>query len=620
MLEREKDSSHTIAAYGQGSALLALAHRDAVDGKAGAAFQHATRGIACIENTFLAKDDASIQQVACALKLLGDLYSFGALLPPDVFVVDHQADNEASFHERSKRLLEAQASFVAKGEKAYREAAEAQIAFDEDDENALRAAILCDLGGNILLQGHIHSSAFGEAQGGTPELSLKDVIERDPKVRAIYDRSVGVFKDLIATSPLHGPAWCGLGCSLSATDPLLSQHALCTALTLDKTMPDSWSNLAFLFAGQGASTPSAEMLDGLTQVADSPLMWICRALLLENEVQSGSGPSKAQFSQAADAYRAALQVVKHPVALLGLSLTCRATRATPDDDNKGTPYDQISYDLSRRDSYGYMGEYLGLSSSCNMGAYVLGGVMTLEDSVVNLKRGTWDEAWRYEVADQARGRMRDGVEGLAQISSRASSGEAETRGIHTEKMKDLIGNGLVVPVVGSRTTEKQSTPSFEQDLTPSRHVIHDPESGEAWLDLSKSLAKELLSISDNKKKKVVKEMVDSATRAGDRAAQILSDQLSTPLTMRESPHIAASESEDEAVVSTGVAPVPVKAREVSEALTLPYWLETVAVEALQEEEEDERLPKRAIDLQRAMFMDPGNTLARQALQRMIPST
>jgi len=621
VLEREKDSSHTIAAYGQGSALLALARRDAIDGKAGAGFQHATRAIGCIEKTFLADETASSQPGACALKLLGDLYSFGALLPPDVFV--DQSENEASSYEHCECLLRAQASFVAKGETAYRDAAEVKIAFDDNETNALRAAVLCDLGGNILLQGQILSSAVGEAQGGTPELTLKDVVANDAEVKDIYDRSVNVFKDTIAASPLHGPAWCGLGCSLSATDPLLAQHAFCTALTLDKMMPDSWSNLAFLFAGKDASAPSAEMLDGLTQVADSPLMWICRALLLENEGQSRSGPRETQISRAADAYRAALQVVKHPTALLGLSLTTRAAMSSrqPSHEEKNTSYIRISSDLSRRDSYGFMGEYLGLSSSCNIGSCVLGGVMTLENGVHNLETSSQEQMWRYKDVEQSRDKIMDAVEGLRRISSRASSVGPEMQGIDTDPVNILIEHAATIgtvtgSVVDSPTdVKKQSSSPFKHDLTPARRVMNDPESGMAWLDLAKSLAKELLAVSDSKKKKHVNEVMESATRAGDRAAQIFSDQVSTPLILRASPLVTADDSEEEAVVSTGVVPIPVDAHDVSGALALPYWLETVEAEMLQKAGEGGRSPRRAIDLQRALFMDPGNAFARQALQQ-----
>ena len=474
VLQREKDSSHTIAAYGQGSALLSLGHRDALDGKAAAAIQHVSRAISCIENTFIL-EGATSPPAGCALKLLGDLYSFGALLPPDVFT--ERLDDESTVDEQSKTLLKAQASFVANGEKAYRDAAESLIAFDDDETNALRAAMLCDLGGNILLQGQILSSAYGVAQGCTPDLTLRDVIEMDSEVKRIYDRSIDVFKDTISVSPLHGPAWCGLGCSLSPTDPLLAQHALCTALTLDKMMPDSWSNLAFLFAEKEATAQSAEMLDGLTQVADSPLMWICRALLLERDVQSDSGPSEPRISRAADAYRAALQVVKHPSALLGLSLTCRATVSTirVGKEEKTSVYSNISSDLARRDSYGYMSEYVGLSSGTNLGSCVLEGVMTLEDTVGAAKGSSFDQVLKSETIDDACVNISNGIEGLERLSSPSSVVDG-VPGINLDPIKDILGcvSSLASNSEYATDISTESGP-FDHELSPSRRIIHDPE-------------------------------------------------------------------------------------------------------------------------------------------------
>jgi hypothetical protein len=151
-----------------------------------------------------------------------------------------------------------------------------------------------------------------------------------------------------------------------------------------------------LYAEKEANAQSAEMLDGLTQVADSPLMSICRALLLERDVQLDCSPCKPLISRAADAYRAALQVVKHPSALLGLSITCRATVSTipVGNEEKTSMYDSISSDLARRDSYGYMSEYVGLSSRTNLGSCVLGSVMTLEDAVVALKAKPLDQVFK----------------------------------------------------------------------------------------------------------------------------------------------------------------------------------------------------------------------------------
>jgi hypothetical protein len=61
-------------------------------------------------------------------------------------------------------------------------------------------------------------------------------------------------------------------------------------------------------------------------------------------------------------------------------------------------------------------------------------------------------------------------------------------------------------------------------------------------------------------------------------------------------------------MSVGVVPAIVDARDVSEALALPYWMETVEMDML-DFESDERSPQRAMDLQQALLC---NGFAREA--------
>ncbi len=75
-LENADKQMNSMAAYGQGLARLSMARRDLLDGKAGAAFVHVEKAIQGCNNLEL--------KAGCIQKLLGDLYSFGASLPPDV--------------------------------------------------------------------------------------------------------------------------------------------------------------------------------------------------------------------------------------------------------------------------------------------------------------------------------------------------------------------------------------------------------------------------------------------------------------------------------------------------------------------------------------------------------
>lgn len=251
--------------------------------------------------------------------------------------------------------------------------------------------------------------------------------------------------------------------------------------------------------------------------------------------------------------------------------------------------------------------------------------MALQDAASASETNSSDQPWQYEAIDEARNKISDGMEGLGRLSSRASSVRDGSPGINVDSVKDIIDNASRLASKPEYALDDLNDDGpVDCELTPAQRIIHDPESGIAWLALAKSLAMELLSFSDSKKKKVVKEVMDSATRAGDCAARILSDQVSAAPTVRGAPHVTAtrSDSEEEAVVSMGVVHDIVDARDVSEALALPYWLETVQMELLTIDEtaNEQESTKRAVMLQKALVMDPSNGFARQALQRSTPSS
>ena len=249
VLNRQEASTHTIAAYGQGAALLAIAQRDSQDGKAGAAFGHIQRAIqGCLTLT---------EQYACVRKLLGDLYSFGATLPPDIFIGETGKESDVS----GMDMLRAQLQFIAKGEEAYRSAVNMQVQSGKDDLDVARACIVCDIGANILLQGERLSSILGTGEG-SDSASVSYISE----VADCYRRAAEEFRTAIKLVPLYAPAWCGLGCAVATSDPLLSQHALCRCLELDKMFADSYANLGFLYVSHDAMSASETVMDSLTQV------------------------------------------------------------------------------------------------------------------------------------------------------------------------------------------------------------------------------------------------------------------------------------------------------------------------------------------------------------------
>jgi tetratricopeptide (TPR) repeat protein len=188
-----------IAAYGQGIALLSIAQRDLQDGKVGSAFASIQKAIkGCIEFT---------SDFSCIYKLLGDLYSFGASVPPSVFKTPHEQTEGGVLD-----CIEKQLKFVSRGEGAYRSALKFHEATKGDDSyNITRASCLCDAACNILLQAKI--------------ISTRCKIDRiHSDADEMYEQAAKEFENAIDCNPLHAAAWCGLGCAVK--DPLLAQRKL----------------------------------------------------------------------------------------------------------------------------------------------------------------------------------------------------------------------------------------------------------------------------------------------------------------------------------------------------------------------------------------------------------
>lgn len=101
---------------------------------------------------------------------------------------------------------------------------------------------------------------------------------------------------------------------------LSAQHCFCQALHIDMKDKNSFGNIGMLCINFLSLDAAGEAFDCLTQIADTPIMWIGRGLAHEVLARKESSFSEQDihFMNAADAYRAALQVNQNPAALLGL--------------------------------------------------------------------------------------------------------------------------------------------------------------------------------------------------------------------------------------------------------------------------------------------------------------
>lgn len=485
----------TLSAYGQISALLLMARRDAQDGKQGSAFALMTRGIQVCS-------DIGGLRLVCILKASGDLHSFAASLPPDLFHDSGETDTVDCLS-----LIQTQLAFVAKAEPMYQEALEMA------KDNEVRVGLATDIGSNRLLRAHIEATT---AQNG-----LQNAIPA--RVKDQYLSAADAFKAAIEIDAEFAPAWCGLGCSSIHSDVLLAQHAFVRSMELDKLAPATYANLGFLYTKEHRLDPSSHVSNLLSEVADTPMMWINRAAILEID------GAKESVQQACDAYTAALQVARLPTALAGFAMTCR--------QNPTIPY-------PIRQSVLYGTEYLGGTGKTDALVASLHSTQQLELS----------------------GKLPNPKEDiLVKIVEAAPCFDHNGTQLDVEAFQRVADN--IQDAVSPSPTKSQSAYPLQ------RQVVNEPSNGSLWLQLSKQLA--------------TQSTINPSLVAAKRASTLLSAQLLIPKT------------------TSGC----IDAGELAESFALAYCLETI-----QDSKTDENPTATCVDLQRALFLDPGNRIARQVLQ------
>jgi hypothetical protein len=116
-------------------------------------------------------------------------------------------------------------------------------------------------------------------------------------------------------------------------------------------------------------------MEALTQIADTPMMWMNCAYVLEQEaaIHIGHGHKDLEgiMIQVSDAYRASLQVAKNTAAQLGLSLISHIRKA------EGLGSDGVIQTSWRNNAFLLMKEYAGASSVTARAASVFEGPLTL---------------------------------------------------------------------------------------------------------------------------------------------------------------------------------------------------------------------------------------------------
>lgn len=289
----------------------------------------------------------------------------------------------------------------------------------------------------------------------------------------------------------------------------------------------------------------------LTQVADSPLMWINRAFILEQKSRDCSGATaiaddlKMVF-EASDAYRAALQVTKQPDALIGLAVTGMLSR----NGRSGV------HGKHKKNSLALLNESLVMSSYLRTEAELLAGLVGMEQASV-VKDAEWSSVE---------------IETGRKIAKVALSNASVIKWMNAESMD----NCLQKPKVTKLESERDNPDVFGTQAK----IIWNPDDPIQWIVLAKQAARKVDSTSP---RNVVEEALRMAQKASDMLTMSLSllfDKLSNPL----------------------------EANMMSEALSLVCSLQSIR------DDQMESKSSLGFDLQHAMMMCPDSKLARVLLQ------
>lgn len=465
------------ASYGVACCSLLLANKNIEDGKFGSALEMLSKGIKAISSFVNEECNCTI------LKLLGDLYSHGYKLPLTVF-------GGIDLHD-----IKSKQQFLEKGYVAYESCLETlKQNVTKTGNDLLTSSILSDMASNLMLQAQFQMNRKNEV---------------DEKVLLLLTRAREHYSKAIQLNELDASLWCGLGCSLFHLDQILSQHAFCRAAQLDTQYADAWANLGFSYAERSKFIECEAAINVLTQVADTPLMWILRGIVLE-KTATDTSDAVEKFQNASDAYRACLQTSQNQSALLGLASTCR--RCGIDAQSTDNIFKNAVKHITSRESYSSLSLFLSASDKEDALPHFLYKIMEIESGKDDIECSVFNDLVEY-------------VENFNQSCS-------------TNYLAD----------------EKEQTLNLAQS-----YVHMNPDDGEGWLRLAKRMVMEftqLKSPSEHQRNL----MIDTVRRAN----LILKGAVVEPVT------VASSSIGN---VQKSVVVRAVKATELSDAEVLSSWVQ-----------------------------------------------
>ena len=313
--------------------------------------------------------------------------------------------------------------------------------------------------------------------------------------------------------------------------------------------------------------------------------------------------------KAADAYRAALQIWQHPMALIGLALTTRQTVPSLQESNNAV-YSSLADRAAKFESRTSMVIHQNMTGESNIGASYVSGLMQIEESLQRFKEygvsESGDLLLREGQATLNRGRVRSENEEESPPAASCEIDLSVSKSLHVAKSVDFPQELLHNAVIEASSLSPSKAPDKVSDSSSSpfglgearQDVYLNPDSGVAWLTLAKQFAQELSLETKNLA------MLSSAQVAAKKAFDLLRDQVTNAKLIAPSRQAQRTSSEfcDRSVVSS-IPPASL----VSESMSLISWLKEV--ESLDSEGSLSVTEEQLGSLQESYLLDPSNPVA-----------
>lgn len=625
----ETDSNNPIAAYGHATCLLERAKSCASQGKIVLALKklkeagRALQFVLFSDNIFFAQDSEQLdsQHYLCTLKLWGDLHSFGFFLPSDVFA---DVTSPSGIHTFDGKL-----DFVSKAEDAYRCVLKSTSFLAR--EPTFLAAAHFDVGANVLSQAWIVAASLGEGSGGNSSTSFFASSQHE-KVKHLLSRAVESFVLATDCNPLVSPAWCGLGCALIATEPLKAQHCFCQALHIDMKDKNSYGNIGMLCINFLSLDAAGEAFDCLTQIADTPIMWIGRGLAHEvlASKESSFSEQDIHFMNAADAYRAALQVNQNPAALLGLSLTSRRTgMGNSSFLGQGKSYISALERRTLEESFSSLCMFLSATGETNAGAVLLGGLLHAEESLRKRENSGAQELLEKgaELVNIVERSVSLLMEAKAKEGDDLNSSplNAASGGL---SLMNLFDASVAALTAASKFHSSSKTRGFQPSseifsLAKIRDKVHSyPDDGIFWLSFGKHLIMKAARMKKTNESTELLSIMESARSALSKSLSLLHEQVTGAQLLLPKRHASDADANEEIFGTNNSSAISLKAV-IPSCVDAKIYAACVALHAgcvdnlfvFEEKVMDVREYKKrtVLEMQKALLIDPENPIARRGL-------